>query len=213
MNVKICGITTKKDAKMVLEAGADVIGTIVDVPVDTPRKISVKKAKAIHESLKEYSHAFVTVVLSEDLDEIINIYETVMPDGIQLHGNESPAFVREVSETLPCYIIKTVHIDENTNMDYVKAVAEYCDILCCDTKVGTKIGGTGVMHNLSMDVLIKHETQRRIMLAGGLNPLNVKEAVEFVKPYAVDVSTGVEKSPGVKDKKLVEDFIGVTSCL
>jgi phosphoribosylanthranilate isomerase len=104
-------------------------------------------------------------------------------------------------------------VDGNVSIDYVKDVAEYADMLLLDTKVGDKVGGTGVTHDYAVDRKIKESTDKRIILSGGLNPENVAAAVKTVRPYAVDVSSGVESKPGVKDPEKVNKFIAVTACL
>jgi len=213
MNVKVCGITNEEDARMALMAGADVIGTIIDVPVETPRKVSLERAVAIKASVADINHALVAVLMPKSVDEVLAVHEALHPAGIQLHGNESPAFISEVAEAVDSYIIKAVHIGEGFVMEHAMALAEVSDMLLLDTISGGKTGGTGLTHDWEMDRKIKDATERRVILAGGLTPDNVVEAVKAVKPYAVDVSSGVESSPGRKDPDLVKRFIGVTACL
>jgi phosphoribosylanthranilate isomerase len=213
MNVKICGITSVGDAGMVLEAGADAIGVIVDVPVDTPRKISLEKAIEIRDAVSDISHTFIAVLMPETVDEVVKITDALNPDGIQLHGSEEPEFLIELRNTVDCNIIKALHIDGSLDLDYVRAVAEQSDMLLLDTKVGEKVGGTGRTHDYALDNEIKKMTKKRIMLSGGLNPDNVAAAVAAVKPYAVDAASGVESRPGVKDPEKVRKFIEVTACL
>jgi phosphoribosylanthranilate isomerase len=213
MNVKICGITNEGDARMVLGAGADAIGVVVDVPVDTPRKITLEKAAVIRDFVSDISHAFVVVLMPETVDEVASVCGRLNPDGIQLHGSETPEFVREVKENVGCNIIKAIHVGGDVDLDYVKAVAEYADMLLLDTKAGDRVGGTGLTHDYTTDREIKELTGKRIILSGGLNPDNVVEAVKAVKPYAVDASSGVESEPGVKDLLKVSRFIEVTACL
>ena len=213
MNVKICGITNEADARMVLEEGADALGVIVDVPVDTPRKITLEEAVGIRESVSGASHAFIAVLMPSAVEEAVDVADALKPDGIQLHGAESPEFVAELKESVDCSIIKAIHISEDTDMDYVKAVAEHADMLLLDTKAGGRVGGTGQTHDYAADNEIKRLTGKRIMLSGGLNPENVAAAVAAVRPYAVDASSGVESAPGVKDREKVRRFIEVTACL
>ncbi len=213
MNVKICGITSPEDANMVALAGADVIGVVIDVPVPTPRKVTLEKAIEIKDSLSGINQAFVAVIMPHNVDEAVEVAEKLRPDGLQLHGTESVGFIRELAEAVDCYIIKALHIKDTPDMDYVMEVASSSDMLLLDTKSQDKVGGTGQTHDYDIDIMIRDATKRRIILAGGLNPDNVAYAVNKVRPYAVDVSSGVESVPGKKDPELVKKFIEVTSCL
>ncbi len=213
MNVKVCGITSQGDAGMVLEAGADAIGVIIGVPVETPRKITLERAAEIRDSVSHISHTFIAVLMPETVGEVVDACVRLEPDGVQLHGTESQDFLRELQERVSCRIIKSIHVSDDVDMDYVKSVSEYADMLLLDTKAGGKVGGTGAQHDYGLDRKIREETGKRIILAGGLNPDNVADAVKAVKPYAVDVSSGVESEPGKKDPEKVRKFMEVTACL
>ncbi|MBU0762785.1 MAG: phosphoribosylanthranilate isomerase [Candidatus Altiarchaeota archaeon] len=213
MNVKVCGITNKDDAMMVLEKGADAIGVVVDVPVETPRKITVEKAHEIRLAVEDLSHTFVTVLMPKTLDDVGRVVSKLHPDGIQLHGVETPDFVMHVREEFGLPIIKAIHVGDTVDMEYVKSVSNYSDMLLLDTKKGSRVGGTGEAHDVEKDLEIKSSTGKRILLSGGINPINVFERASKVKPYGVDVSSGVEKSPGIKDPDKVEKIIEVCSCL
>ncbi|MFH0861430.1 MAG: phosphoribosylanthranilate isomerase [Candidatus Altiarchaeota archaeon] len=213
MKVKICGITSAKDAILCLVSGAHSIGVIVDVPVESPRKITAEKALHIKASIAGFGREFIAVTMPKTVDEAVDICRRLEPDGIQLHGFESPEFLSELRDNVDCQIIKAIHIDGCTDMGYVESVAEYADILLLDTKVGANVGGTGRTHDRESDLEIKARTGKRIMLSGGLNPGNVMAAAKLVRPYAVDVSSGVESSPGVKDSRKVKELIEVTRCL
>jgi phosphoribosylanthranilate isomerase len=213
MNVKVCGITSPEDARMVLMEGVDAVGVVVDVPVDTPRKVSVERAAMIRESVSDISCAFITVIMPESAGEAVEIIDAVRPDGVQFHGNEDPDLLREVKGLRDVSIIKAVHVGEGLDLDYVRGVAEYADMLLLDTRLGDKVGGTGVLHDLKVDLELKNMVDRRIMLSGGLNASNVADANRFLRPYAVDVSSGVEGEPGRKSPELVREFMEAVKCL
>lgn len=213
MKVKICGITNVRDAQMAVCAGADAIGVIVDVPVETPRKISIETAREIRQSLFGKTRAFVAVIMPKTVDEAVSVAKTLSPDAIQLHGNESPGFVKEVSDAVDCLIIKALHIGGILDMDYVLEVSNVSDLLLLDTKSFGLVGGTGKTHDYDADIIIREASKRRIILAGGLNPNNLRHAVDIVRPYAVDASSGVESAPGKKDPRLLREFLEVASCL
>jgi len=159
------------------------------------------------------SNTFIAVLMPKTVGDVTRITEALNPDGIQLHGDETPDFIAEIRDNVDCDIIKAVHIDAHVDFGYVRAVAEYADMLLLDTKAGGKAGGTGMTHDYAADKKIKRLTNKRIILSGGLTPENVEAAVEAVRPYAVDASSGVESKPGVKDPMKVRKFIEVTACL
>ncbi|MFC2162847.1 phosphoribosylanthranilate isomerase [Candidatus Altiarchaeota archaeon] len=209
MLVKVCGITNVKDALMVVDQGADAVGVIIDVPVETPRKISIGKAAEIRRALRNISHTFITVMMPEKVDEVLNVVKRIGPDGVQLHGTESPEFLEELRESIEGYIIKTVHASSNLDMDYVKAVAEHADMMLVDTLKDGKVGGTGSGHDRSIDLRIKELTGKPLIASGGINSDNVAQVIGKVAPYAVDVSSGVESSQGIKSKKKVAEFMRI----
>ncbi|HHQ45364.1 MAG TPA: phosphoribosylanthranilate isomerase [Candidatus Altiarchaeales archaeon] len=207
MNVKVCGITNQDDAEMAADAGADLIGVIIDVPVETPRKISLEKACEIKEAVAGKN--IVAVLMPEDVGEVIKVVEKLSPYAIQLHGNESIELIGEIRENVDVKIIKAFHVDENIDLDYVRSASEFADMILLDTKAGKKVGGTGVQHDYSIDLKIKDLVSKPLILSGGLNPENVAQAIKAVRPDVVDVSSGVEISPGVKDVKKIGKFISI----
>jgi len=213
MNVKICGITNKEDAMMALNAGSDALGVIVNVPVETPRKISVERACEIRDSVDGISHAFITVLMPKNLNDVEKVVSMVRPDGIQLHGLETPNLIKEIKDEFGLPIIKALHLGGEMDMDYVQSVSEHSDMLLLDTKKDYHVGGTGETHDIEQDLQIKKSTSKRILLSGGLNPDNVFERICQVNPYGVDISSGVEKTPGIKDHEKVRKIIEVCSCL
>lgn len=205
--VKICGITNSDDAIIAAEAGADAIGVIVDVPVETPRKTGVKKAKEILDSVPLFVSR-VVVLIPENIEDVVDIADRLNPDAIQLHGNESIDFILELKKQIKARIIKALHVNDDTKINYILRYAEISDAILLDTKFGDLAGGTGKTHDWTTSMMIC-ETIRPtpLILSGGLNPENIKDAINKVKPYAVDVSSGVESMPGKKDKIKIEEFI------
>jgi phosphoribosylanthranilate isomerase len=202
--VKICGNTSKEDAAKALEYGADLIGVIVNVPVKTPRKVSLKTAKEIYSVVPRGKR--VMVLMPSGIDEVIRLCSEAEPDYIQLHGGESPELLMELRKVLPCRIIKTIHVSGAGAVDEARKFSSLCDLLLLDTP-SASMGGSGVKHDwrVSRDVVSAIEVP--VILAGGLNPENVGEAVRRVRPYGVDVSSGVESKPGKKDYDRVKNFI------
>jgi phosphoribosylanthranilate isomerase len=195
--VKICGITRVEDGLAAVAAGADAIGLVFYAA--SPRAVSVDQAAAICTALPP----FVTVVglfVDAEVDQITRVLAQVPLSLLQFHGNEAPG---ECARFARPYI-KAVRMREHTDLGaelnrYVEAQA-----LLLDTyKAGTP-GGTGETFDWQR---VSRQYAGRIVLAGGLNPDNVATAVTQVRPYAVDVSGGVESAPGIKDVELMRKFI------
>ena len=213
--VKICGITNTEDAKIAIDLGADFIGLIVEVPVQTPRKLAVEQAREIIDKISN-SVKKVIVIMPSSMTDVRNIVKTLSPDYLQLHGNESPKLISEIKENFEeLKLIKTFHIDNKSTLDPVlddiTLYNEAIDAVLLDTKTD-KIGGTGKTHDWNLSKKIMENIDVPLFLSGGLNPDNVKEAVKTVKPFAVDVASGVESEPGKKDFEKVKKFIHNAKC-
>lgn len=190
MLVKICGITTSEAAEAAAAAGADFIGFVFAA---SRRKITPKRAKMIARSLSS-SVKTVGVFVNETVEQMVNIAEYVGLDYLQLHGDEGEA----VSKQLPRPVIKAFSVKDKS----IKNIMNYpCDYYLIDSPGG----GTG--KSFDWKLLDKFNLDAsKLILAGGLNPENVQEAIRVVKPAGVDVSSGVETN-GAKDIKKIKQFI------
>ncbi|NQU95265.1 MAG: phosphoribosylanthranilate isomerase [Candidatus Omnitrophica bacterium] len=197
--VKICGITNKEDAKKALEFGADFLGFIFFD--DSPRKIDPSDAQAIIDSLPKNVQK-VGLFLNQDHHSIVSTAKMCWIDYLQLHGDESPGDCKELRKDFK--IIKSFKVKDESS---IAGIDKYEDVdhYLFDTYVKGMPGGTGISFN--WDILKGKKFKKPIFLAGGLTPENVSEAIKKVSPYAVDVASGVEKSPGVKNHKLLKEFI------
>mgnify|MGYP006081658979 FL=1 len=196
IKVKICGTTSLKDAFLAVESGADAIGFIFYKM--SPRNISQKEAKEIILQLPPFIET-VGVFVNETSDKINRIAEQCKLNSIQLHGEESPALCRRVKRK----VIKAFRVK---NADSLKSIASYdvSGFLLDSYNDGSK-GGTGQVFDWNLALRVKK--QGPVILAGGLNPYNVFTAIHRVKPYGVDVCSGVENSPGIKDHEKIREFI------
>ncbi len=190
MLVKICGITTSETAEAAAAAGADFIGFVFAA---SRRKITPESAKMIARSLSS-SVKTVGVFVNETVEQMVNIAEYVGLDYLQLHGDEGEA----VSKQLPRPVIKAFSVKDKS----IKNIMNYpCDYYLIDSPGG----GTG--KSFDWKLLDKFNLDAsKLILAGGLNPENVQEAIRVVKPAGVDVSSGVETN-GAKDIKKIKQFI------
>lgn len=212
VKVKICGITNKADAHLVVESGADMLGMIVDVPVETPRKISIDEAE---ELAKEVADAIniVVVLCPRSVEEVEAVVRRIEPFGVQMHGFESNEFLKSVREALPdVKLIKTVHVDEQGTIHGVMPEEAYVDFILLDTFFSARIGGTGETHSWAKSREIVEKSNIPVILSGGLTPENVKAAIKAVNPYGVDVASGVESSGGRKSKEKVFQLVRNAKC-
>ncbi|MCX6694834.1 MAG: phosphoribosylanthranilate isomerase [Candidatus Altiarchaeota archaeon] len=209
MKVKICGITSLEDARMVVDNGADALGFIIDVPVSTPRKISLEEACRIVDELGKLEQKVVAVMMNPKPKQVEEVYEALTPDAFQFHGSEKPLLLAQVKDILDVELIKTIHIGEDgaVQWDYGNEIVGLVDYLLLDTRAGDMAGGTGRTHDWNVSVELKENTGKRIILSGGLNKDNVVDAVKKVNPNWVDVSSGVESEPGRKDAVKVREFM------
>jgi len=206
VRVKICGITRKEDLKAAAAAGADAVGFVVGV-ASSPRNISLTDA----ENLMRYVPPFVKSVLvmvPARLEDLVETCEALNPDAVQVHG-ENLQDVGAVRDKLPNTLtIGAVKANPTGAVDNAANVAKMFDAVILDSFVQGKHGGTGVIHDWNVSQRIKQVIHPKpLILAGGLNPENVAEAVRTVEPYAVDVSSGVERQPGIKDHQKMVEFV------
>ncbi len=194
--VKICGITSVEDAAAAVEAGADALG-FVFVP-GTPRLIRPEAAARIVGELPPFVTT-VGVFVNQPLAEVLRIAAQCGLQAAQLHGEE-PA---EYSRRIPVRVIKAIRVREAEDL---RAMATYpAHAFLLDAFVEGQRGGTGT--SISWELARQAKGRVPIILAGGLRPETVGEAVRAVRPYGVDVSSGVERSPGRKDHEKVREFI------
>lgn len=194
--VKICGIKTLSDAKFAVDYGADAIGFVF---AESIRKVSKEKARSIVQKLPP----FVTTVglfVNDTAENIEAICRFCGLDAIQLHGNEQPGLLNKLKD------FKTIKAFRIQNEKDIIPIRKYKpDAILLDGYSEKNMGGTGTSFDWK---IVKHiRTSIPIIVAGGLTPLNVSRAIKIVKPYGVDVSSGVESSPGKKDRKLIKKFI------
>lgn len=192
--IKICGITNEDDALFCAECGADFLGFIF-VP-SSPRYVEPKKAGAIAERLRGSGRSSKIVGVFQDAsaDSIREIRSVVGLDLVQLHGSESEDDIRELG--IPT--IKTLHVGDTLPDTHATPAAAW---LLFDTYDERHAGGTGRRFDWSL--LAMYERSKPFFLSGGLTPDNVIAAISLVRPDVIDVASGVEASPGVKDRAKV----------
>jgi phosphoribosylanthranilate isomerase len=194
--VKICGITNLQDALFAAEAGADALGFVFYAR--SPRYIVPDRAREIVLRLSPFV-AKVGVFVNEELDRVREVMAYCHLDYAQLHGDETPEQVAALAPRA----IKAVRVRSAADVEQLSAYQAAAYLL--DAYHPTKPGGTGETWDWELAATAKRYGP--VILAGGLTPENVGDAIEQVHPYAVDVSSGVEAAPGIKDRQKVQRFI------
>ena len=196
-HVKICGVTTAADAIACADLGARAIG--LNFVVSSPRMVTVERAREIARAVSGTKVLVVGVVADLDVDTMRALVRHAELDCLQLHGDEAPSVLLAL---LP-HAYKVVRVASAE--DVTRARRFMGDHILVDAKVEGALGGSGATFDWT---LVKDlASERKLTLAGGLHPENVARAVREVKPYCVDVASGVESAPGIKDLDAVRLFI------
>lgn len=205
--VKICGITNPDDAGAAIAAGADALGFLVGLDYRAGDEISPERARRLVAVLPPFVSS-VLVTHRVRLDEVVALCRAIGPHAVQLHG---PYPVREIpalrAELPHLKVIKAVHPMDDDGLDSALAAEAFVDALVLDSKTPHRIGGTGVTHDWRRSRAIRDDVGVPVILAGGLDPDNVAAGIEEVRPFGVDVNTGVSEYPGKKSIDKLRRFI------
>ncbi len=207
VRVKICGIKSIDEAWMAVNAGANAFGLIVGA---THKTEDCLRPEAAHHILKEAPPYISSVMVTHltTAKEILAIYKKVPACDIQLQGNITLDEITKLRMNLKhVKFIKAIHVMKNGAVEAGKYFAPHVDALLLDSKTRYRIGGTGKVHdwNISRDIVVSID--KPVILAGGLTPENVVEAIIKVGPFGVDVNTGVKSPDGSKNSQLIKDFV------
>lgn len=202
--VKICGITNASDRDIAVAAGADAIGVIVDVPVDTPREIRPDVAATLVDDLPPFVTS-VLVTMPGSVQAAVALQDRVRADVIQVHGGLSPSFVGGLDARTDAGVIAA--IDGDDSLADARRYAAAADLLLVDSTTDDGAGGTGQTHDWERTAELIDGVETPVVLAGGLTPENVAEAVTAVDPFGVDTASGVERDGGQKDHDAVRSFV------
>jgi phosphoribosylanthranilate isomerase len=199
--VKICGITNLEDALWAVECGADMLG--FNFYGKSQRYVEPNLAREIVSSVPERVLK-VGVFVNMEEHRISEFVDLVGLTAVQMHGNEDRAFIDELRKNTEATLIKAMRVHKDF---LANSVCEYgVDAVLLDSYSTDKYGGTGAVFDWTTATAVK-ELVPALYLAGGLTPENVSDAVRTVRPYAVDVASGVESSPRKKDRRKIEAFI------
>ena len=206
MRVKICGLMRLGDVIAAVNEGADAVGFVVESP-PSPRNLPLTKAQELMKAARVFSTK-VMVTSAHDPRKILKTCSKLKPDALQLH-NYTPELVHKLRKKQPSTsLILATGIQDTSSLKQAKSMSRYADAVLADSPSTTGTGGTGRTHDWRFTARIRNTIRPHLLiLAGGLTPSNVKSAIEIVRPFAVDVSSGVEKKVGVKDHGKIREFI------
>jgi phosphoribosylanthranilate isomerase len=197
VRVKICGITLFDDAMAAIDFGADALGFVFFKK--SPRYVTPEEAAAIIRKLPPFVST-IGVFVDESIKEMEKIATATCLDMIQLHGDETLESCRTSRR-----IVKAIRVKSINSLEPLKTFGGHVSAFLLDAYAPDMLGGTGLKFN--WDIAVEAKQFGRIILAGGLTPENVQQAVRYVRPYGIDVSSGVEAEKGRKDHKKMKLFI------
>jgi len=209
VKVKICGIKSVHDAKLADRLGADALGLLVGQTHASKDFISPRMALKICTAISPFIVP-VLVTHIEDPESIVKLARLLPCPAIQLHGDMTINLLRKLSRLLrPKKLIARVSVEGENSIQHARELSAYADAIVLDTidRSTDRVGGTGLVHDWSISAKIVRESRVPVVLAGGLTPENVAEAIRIVKPWGVDVNSGVKKRDGGKDPKRISGFI------
>jgi phosphoribosylanthranilate isomerase len=203
--VKICGLSTRETLDVALQAGADMVG-FVFFPA-SPRHIGLNTARDLGRQAKGRA---LKVALTVDADDatLANVVEALQPDILQLHGKETVARLRDIKQAFGLQLMKAIPVETSADLASLPGYAAVADRILFDARApkdATRPGGLGAVFDWR--VLENLDLRQPFMVSGGLHAGNVAEAVRVSRAGGVDVSSGVEVAPGVKDPELIRAFI------
>lgn len=204
LTVKICGLSTPETLDAALAAGADMVGFVFFPP--SPRHVSLDVAEKLGRQAKKA----VKVALSVDADDALlaNSIEALRPQILQLHGKETVARIRDIKQKFGLPVMKAIAVETAADLAALPGYAAVCDRILFDAKApkdATRPGGLGAAFDWHL--LEGLDLKLPFMVSGGLNAENVAEAVRITRAGGVDISSGVESAPGIKDPEMIRNFI------
>ena len=203
--VKICGLSTRETLDVALDAGADMVGFVFFPP--SPRHLSLEMARDLGKRAKGRASKVALTVDADDAT-LANLIEALQPDILQLHGKETVARLRDVKQTFGLPVMKAIAVATPADLASLPGYAAVADRILFDAhapKGATRPGGLGAVFD--WHVLENLDLKLPFMVSGGLNSGNVAEAVRVTRTGGVDVSSGVERTPGIKDPEMIRAFI------
>ncbi len=203
--IKICGLTNREDLSRVAMLAPDAIGFVL---AKSPRQVSIEELPALTSMLPPGVSSF-GVFVNPDEELVLKAISVGGIDVVQLHGDEDSDFCKRFSPR----VVKALRLRSEEDLERIKRYEGCVRGFLIDAWVEDKYGGTGRRVDLNLAARAIGMTERPVILAGGLSPENLEEVLKEVRPYGVDVSSGVERSPGKKDLSLCKRFVNIARSL
>jgi len=203
--VKICGLSTRETLDAALDAGADMVGFVFFPP--SPRHIRLETARELGRQARDRAQKVALTVDADDAT-LAAIIEALQPDILQLHGHETPARVAEIKRKFDREVMKALPVERAADLAILPDYASVADRILFDArppKGATRPGGLGAVFDWHL--LENLDLKLPFMVSGGLHAGNVAEAIRVTRADGVDISSGVERAPGVKDVEMIREFI------
>ena len=203
--VKICGLSTRETLDAALDAGADLVGFVFFPP--SPRHIRLETARELGRQARDRAQKVALTVDAADAT-LAAIIEALQPDILQLHGHETPARVAEIKRKFDREVMKALPVERAADLAILPDYASVADRILFDArppKGATRPGGLGAVFDWHL--LENLDLKLPFMVSGGLHAGNVAEAIRVTRAHGVDISSGVERAPGVKDVEMIREFI------
>ncbi|MHA1380538.1 MAG: phosphoribosylanthranilate isomerase [Candidatus Helarchaeota archaeon] len=215
VKVKICGIKDEKILNLAIDKGYHAIGLVVNVE-RSPRNVSLRKANELFKKIPPFVTS-VAVIVPNSINDVKVIEDEIKPDVIQIHGFFEEAFYEGLKSEISTKIINALLLNgngESQNIDKnplkaAKILEKYSSAILIDKYTLNKLGGTGTTVNWELARKIREAIKVPTILGGGLTENNVFQAIRTVKPYAIDISSGLELIPGIKDPEKIINFIKI----
>ncbi len=201
--IKMCGLTREKDVEAGVEAGLDALGFIFYRK--SPRNVDPDFVRSVVAKMPPFTDC-VGVFVNRRREEVEEIVEYCGLSHAQLHGSEDPKYCERIERFVsPCRVVKAFRVSEESTREEFDPYAKVIHGYLLDTYVKGNAGGTGETFDWS--IIKRLNLQRPMILAGGLDPGNIEEALKQVQPFGVDVNSGVEIEPGIKDHAKLFEFV------
>lgn len=209
VRVKICGIKRKEDAIAAINCGADAIGVLVGQRHTSDDFIGSERAKSIVQALPPFCSSVMVTHLT-DVSSIVTLAGKIGVTTIQLHGETTPKDAKAIKDALPYMkVYKAIHVVDESTVEWGRQFLPFVDAVLLDTvnPATGQVGGTGLTHDWAVSKKMIELYDKPVILAGGLTPENVVGAIKTVKPFGVDVNSGVKGADGFKDLEKLRLFI------
>ena len=207
MKIKVCGNRSLEDVKYSISCGVDAIGVISGIRYTSEDAVDPKTANALLRSIPPFISTVLVTHLN-DCSEILQLHSAIPTQVIQLQDHVEQSTYSEIYKASPgIKIIQAIHVENEFSIRRAEEICQFVDAILLDSRSEERIGGTGKTHDWRISAQIVKTIPKPVILAGGLDPDNIGDAIRSVHPYAVDVNSGLDDLEGNKDLKKIKSFV------